>query len=916
MSADKSSTGSRVEFEVPLGQDDGRTVTVPLGSPLPVSDLLSPGTSFGERYEIREVLGSGGFAVVYRAFDRELKREVALKVLRVERMSDAGLQRFRREAAVARDIASPRLLRTFDIGRNGDVLFLTMEVVDGSSLHARLRNGPLPIEEAIRVTGEILEGLSVLHGLGIVHRDVKPGNVLLAEDGVKLADFGLARRFEDPETRVTIAEAPLGTFEYMAPEQVMTQKVDGRTDLYSVGLVLFEMLTGEIPCKKDSSLGTLLAHLHADIPDVRRKRSDVPRWLARIVARLVEKEPSDRYQSAEEVLADLHSESASLFDGRRFRRFAAVAALTLAVGLAFAWALARSSPSSRFSHLIGLPGSGVAAIGRQGETLWTLPDVDPEISRRSTLARLSAGGPPLIATVLLRKREYLPEVVQILSYLDPETGKIVKQVRLESGASFFRSFSNRFCPTDFLSHDFDDDGIDEVMVAYSHSPEEPFYAVLYEPRYERSRVAFSAWGGHGKMAAQDLDDDGHDELIFFGINNHLGWYLAAAAVPLKPWIGEGLDEQPLRYYSPDDPESALGPPLWYALLPRGVMPDQIHDVIRADPDSRTLEIVYRHGSVSLSFDGFLPLPTSTKTVAIRQEHRHQAYQRMREAFRLLTAGFNDEAVAEIDAAVGDAEMADDPILEECIRRHKGKILAGVHRFDEAETVFSSLAEKSPNASDIAFDAAEAFHLQGELQRAVTWYLRGSGPGGTQDIRQSKFEYLEGAVLALVELGHFEEAFAEEARFAATYNEPVAAFYREYARWRSGAIPRFEELSGGVTDTQRYWLLEYKNARGGDAADILSAVEALQGEVYQIGGALLSLKAELLLKLGRKDEALSVARQGFDQLTGERMTNTLARAHLDLAATRLARAARANGDEELAARAEREAREMLAQPSKR
>jgi len=898
------------------GQAVQQTVTVALDeAPAAPVRILAPGTRFGERYEIREVLGSGGSAVVYRAFDRELKREVALKVLRAERMSEATLKRFRREAAVARDAASPRLVRTFDIGSSDGAIFLTMEAIDGPSLRQRLEDGPLAVAEAIRITIEVLEGLRVLHSLGIIHRDIKPGNILLSRDGVKLADFGLARRFEQPETRVTIAEAPLGTLEYMAPEQVLAQELDARADLYSLGLVLFEMLAGEIPCQRRSSLGTLLAHLESSLPDVRQLRPDAPRWISRIVARLLEKQPAARYQSADAVLADLRSRRFPLFRTRRFRRFAAAAILAMAIGLGLWLALGRSSVTTQYPRLVGLEGSGVAAIGRHGETLWTLPDVDPGIVPRSIRARLSPGGPPHLAVVLRRKAEYLPEVVRKLSFLDPETGTIVKQVNLVSGARMFPSHSDRYRPEVVRAEDLDGDGIDEILVAYTHIPEWPFYAVLYEPRFERSRLVFLASGHHPHMAAEDLDGDGRAELIFAGINNLLGWYNAVAAVRLVPWIGEDLGDRPVAY-SPDDPRSGKSADLlWYALIPRGLM--LRHAALTTDR-SGTLWIPHLDGHRQpLGLDGFLPLPASQKPSAVRQEHRRQAYLWLHEAQRLLRAGFAAEAIAEAETAVNQAEEAEAPLLVECMGRFQGKILSGADRITAAEALFEKLARESPNASEIAFDAGEALHLRGELERAVRWYRRGTGPGGSESAGKSKYEFLEGAISALVELGRWQEAQEEVARFEAAYGASNACtIFRELIRWRSGEMPRRLEdtlMTPYRTDLQRYWLLEFRNARSLDVAELLPAVEHLVEEASEARGPVLSLEAELLLKLGRNEEALDVARRAFDLLIAERLTSTLARAHLDLVAARFARAARANQREEEGSRAEQMAREMLARP---
>ncbi|HEY4562058.1 MAG TPA: serine/threonine-protein kinase, partial [Thermoanaerobaculia bacterium] len=243
--------------------EPNRTEPVAPDAALPAEiRILDPGTCLDQRYEIRRVLGVGGYAVVYLAFDRELRREMALKILRADRTSPGSLLRLRREAAVARDAASPRLVRIFDIQASETTVYLTMEVVEGESLRDRLKRGPLAVDEAAGAAVQILEGLRVLHSLGIIHRDVKPGNILLdPTGGVKLADFGLALQSESDETRVTVGEGVLGTLAYVSPEQALDEEVDARSDLYSVGVVLYEMLTGELPHTGKSPLGAVLGRL-------------------------------------------------------------------------------------------------------------------------------------------------------------------------------------------------------------------------------------------------------------------------------------------------------------------------------------------------------------------------------------------------------------------------------------------------------------------------------------------------------------------------------------------------------------------------------------------------------------------------------------------------------------------------------
>jgi hypothetical protein len=582
-----------------------RTESVVPDAPLPASiRILDPGTCLDQRFEIRRVLGIGGYAVVYLAFDRELRREVALKVLRADRMTPASLKRLRREAAVARDAASLRLVRIFDIGISDPAVYLTMEVIEGESLRERLSRGPLAIDDAVRLTRQILEGLRVLHSLGIVHRDVKPGNVLLEPGGdVKLADFGLAFQSGSNETRVTVGEGVLGTLEYVSPEQALGEEVDPRGDLYSLGVVLYEMLTGELPHTGKSSLGAILGRLRAKAPDVRDLRPEIPSWLASTVAGLLEKDRSRRYPSAEAVLADLEVRSLMRTRGwrRRAVRWAGMAAL-LVVLVAAVW-LWIELRRPRFSHLISVEGGGVIALDTQGQKLWDKPGI--QLSYNFADLHLRGDRRHYLAAVLQTAGVHVPPWINRLSILNADTGKEVKSVTLPSVHGSFPGCANQY-GTFLRTIDLDRDGTDEVLVSYCHDPWWPSYTVLYEPRRDLARMIFVGSGHHTVLGAADMDGDGHPEVILAGINNRMGWYSGIAAVKVVPWVGEGIPGRDEMYAgsSPDEVYEVHGGLLWYTLGPRA-LPDKPGSMV-VDRNRRTLTVSY-HGKpeVAIGFDGFL-----------------------------------------------------------------------------------------------------------------------------------------------------------------------------------------------------------------------------------------------------------------------------------------------------------------------
>ncbi len=263
---------------------------------------------FGDRYEVLSLLGSGGMGTVYMARDRELDEVVALKVLRSEVVAQPGaLELFRREVKLARKVTHPNVARTFDIGESGGSKYLTMELVEGTSLARILdRCGRLPIARVVDVGRQIAAGLAAAHAVGVIHRDLKPENVLVRKDDhVLITDFGVARPVDAGSHTITMGVA-VGTPAYMAPEQVEAKRdIDGRADIYALGVLLFEILAGELPFSGDSALAVAAARLVHPPPDVRTRRPDVPDTLAEIVKKSMARDRSERFATIDQLLAAL-----------------------------------------------------------------------------------------------------------------------------------------------------------------------------------------------------------------------------------------------------------------------------------------------------------------------------------------------------------------------------------------------------------------------------------------------------------------------------------------------------------------------------------------------------------------------------------------------------------------------------------
>jgi serine/threonine-protein kinase len=256
------------------------------------------------RYRLGEPLGAGGMATVVSAQDLRLERRVAIKLMPVAGIDTAGRTRFVREARSSAGFSHPHAVAVYDAGEADGYLYLVMELVDGPSLATRLaERGRLGVDEAVSIMWAVLAALGAAHTAGIVHRDVKPGNILLGRSGVKLADFGIAKRLGDAD--VTGIGQFVGTPKYLAPEQVRGEPATPASDLYAAGVVLFELLAGRPPFEGDTPVATAIAHRDAPIPDLRRIRPDVPAHIASVARTAMAKQPAARFASAERMAVEL-----------------------------------------------------------------------------------------------------------------------------------------------------------------------------------------------------------------------------------------------------------------------------------------------------------------------------------------------------------------------------------------------------------------------------------------------------------------------------------------------------------------------------------------------------------------------------------------------------------------------------------
>jgi tRNA A-37 threonylcarbamoyl transferase component Bud32 len=264
------------------------------------------GTLLNRRFRLEEQIGSGGMSTVYRAFDETLERWVAIKLMHREMSDDpAQLERFRREARAVARLSHPHIVTVIDAGEDDGHPFIVFEFVDGETLKDKIRrHGRLPVTEAVAYAIEVGRALACAHSERLVHRDVKPQNVLIDLEGrAKVTDFGIARSLE--ADGLTATGRVLGTTDYVSPEQALGEPVTPQSDLYSLGICLYEMLTGDVPFRADSQVGVAMKHVRERMPDVQARRPQISAALAAVIERSTAKETRNRYATAEEMVDEL-----------------------------------------------------------------------------------------------------------------------------------------------------------------------------------------------------------------------------------------------------------------------------------------------------------------------------------------------------------------------------------------------------------------------------------------------------------------------------------------------------------------------------------------------------------------------------------------------------------------------------------
>ena len=257
------------------------------------------------RYKILDHLGTGGMATVWLGYDTILDRQVAIKTFKIDANDEDAVKRFNREAKAVTSLSHPNIVSIYDVENEGEFYYLILEYVEGMTLKDYMVKNPrIPIETIVHIAKQIAAGLSHAHQNGIIHRDIKPQNILMNENlTCKITDFGIARAYGD--TTLTQTNQMLGTVYYLSPEQARGNVATAQSDIYSLGILIFEMITGQIPFKGESAVAIALKHLQEELPDIDKYRENVPQSVKNIVLKATMKNPNERYISSKELFEDL-----------------------------------------------------------------------------------------------------------------------------------------------------------------------------------------------------------------------------------------------------------------------------------------------------------------------------------------------------------------------------------------------------------------------------------------------------------------------------------------------------------------------------------------------------------------------------------------------------------------------------------
>ncbi|MBI4916233.1 MAG: serine/threonine protein kinase [Acidobacteria bacterium] len=531
--------------------------------PGPVA-LPVPGDLLAGRFLLGRQLGAGGSGVVFAAFDERVGQRVAIKLIYPHLVDDLAARRLRREVQAARQ-AHPNVAAVFDLHEDRGLPFLSMELVEGPSLRERIKSqGRLGVGETVAIGRQMATALVHLHGLGLIHRDVKPGNVLLAGEGIaKLCDMGLARPEASGGT-LTETAMVVGTPAYMAPEQATSADLTAAADVYALGITLFECLTGAAPFTGNTAVETLVKRQKSPPPRARAQSKSCPRWLDGLIARMCDPEPGRRPSAAEVERTLTSGRLRFRIPVKQLSSLAAAAALMVAGWLG--WQALRTPRTARVEAV----GHEVRGVDDRGRTTWSLRLENPA----RQVGHTDLDGDGLEETLVATWPEDQPGLrmgqLPLSEFLVvAKSGKVMTQVRPEELVTAWRHpFSKRLVPS-FRASDLDLDGRPEVILNARHHGFYPTEILVFWPRFGVWDWVLDHAGRIDDIAV--VADPARPRLRLVGVNNRLGMLPVACDLSLLvPPLRTSLDNPGSAIPSPERAlvNSGVRAWRWYVPLPQ------------------------------------------------------------------------------------------------------------------------------------------------------------------------------------------------------------------------------------------------------------------------------------------------------------------------------------------------------------
>ncbi|MCC6130124.1 MAG: serine/threonine protein kinase [Acidobacteria bacterium] len=676
------------------------------------------------RFEIKKVLSRTHAGLCAEAFDRERNETVFLRLLSPARLPPKTSARILREMASAKALNNRFLWPILDVGSERASLFLTAPLPTLPDLRSVASEAPLPVREAIGLIRQIAKGLSALHGMGILHRNLHPETVLVdPETGVKLAGYGLEERWESCEAEQVA---------YVAPEQAAFGLAHEASDLYSLGAIAFLLLTGQPPLVRTSPLATAVAHVREKAPRVDLLRPGIPRWLGGVIAKLLERQEADRYGSVDEFLDDFERQRAPRRKLRPRQKMLVVSGSFLVLA-----ALLFSLPQApwnrpRLAVLAADPGGGIVASDSTGLVLWSRPDV--RLPDRAALVAEGPSGAAEVAAILGEDRTQTAS--PMLSYLDGLSGTELRRVSLPFPGAKQKAavVAVEAVPNAGQTGTL-------VTVTLRSESGGTYWTVLHAPGDPEASLAFVSSSPHHVLGSMNVLGSGSLDLVIGGEAPWLGGYHGIAALPLSPQQSAYAPPElrPDRVARPLPPVYALAPACGEASVAAG---------------RQTIAVGTWKGRMRLLGEGLFPRGRASASAApLRTALRERVYELILRSRDQVFDGLLSEALARLDEARDCSASAGDPYLSELLERCRLAIAAPSLSLDERAQRYESLIKASEAPPLVGLDAAGAFHEAGDPDRARSFYLDAiRATFGPQPARSPREALLEGILLLEAEQG--------------------------------------------------------------------------------------------------------------------------------------------------------------------